>query len=532
MSTFTQNVLLYLLDERVVFTGTRTFTKAIDYVWASDPDAKVNLTNLTNNTDGTSSFEIQKEYTSPVSLDSISIIIRFSDNTYQTVFYNVTVRDILFTTVDPQIVLIENANPRAVTFRFRVPPTTVSAVLVSSLFYTPPSIIPTPYPAPSLTVIPGYVICTQTFSTQGVNVIQADITLVDPIIGPITRRVLLPIRSVETNGLRIQGKSAVPFVISMCTKNPADEPSTIIATEFPNWYQSSSELHTVLNESNIGTLTNTIDLPRNYYYNFQTTEIADKLIERLNVFYGLRGKRSGEFFEFYLDNRSDYPLEFVLTKRLISDDNLLNVRNEIPSSKVFGFGSDSYTSKLNTIENVQSISAESPMMSIVPPMISFECVPFNNQHEGIIRQSESVRLYNFIMKKGQDDYLSFDAPITYPKRKLPNSYERYQSLAFRFIYNRQHEIMNAPVGDLPVEFVKPYYITLKIEFRATNKTNEIGSSLITITGTESIKIIQLDTPIDGISSIEIMEASLPKIVQPPIVPTRSVFMGYITDLSL
>jgi hypothetical protein len=98
--------------------------------------------------------------------------------------------------------------------------------------------------------------------------------------------------------------------------------------------------------------------------------------------------------------------------------------------------------------------------------------------------------------------------------------------------NRQHEIANPPTGDILVEFVKPYFITLKLEFRAADNPNNVTvSSLITLYGTESVKTVTLDTPISGVASIEVVEASMPKIVQPAVAPSRSVFMGYIADLS-
>ena len=528
----TQNVILYLLDEKVVFSGTKSYTKAIDYVWASDPDTSVQVTNLTTGTDGLSSFVIQKTYTAPTTLDTITVIIRFADNTFTGVFYNVTVRSVLFSPPGPQLVILNSthtpSSPRSVTFRFRVPPGAVSVVFVSSVIYIGSSTVPVPYLVPVITTIPTYVVVTQVMGQPSVNLVQADVTITDPIVGTITRRVLLTIRAVSTGGCKIGGHDAVPFVFALTNKTPTEELG--IATLFPTWYED--QVRAILSESNVSALTNSVALPSTTYYDNSTPEVADLLAARLGTFNVVRADRNGEFFRFYLENRSDYPLQMAMRRQIDADDNVMSVRNDIPAAKIFGFSGDSYESSVDPITGFPTISADGPMISVVPPMISLECLAFSNQHEGIVRQSESVRLYTFMMTKDTSDYTSFDSPISYPKRTLPQSYERYKSLTFRFLCNRQHEIANPPTGDLLVEFVKPYFITLKLEFRAPdNPNNVIGSSLITLYGTESVKTVNLDTPIAGVASLEVVEASMPKVVQAAVAPSRSVFIGYIVDTS-
>ncbi len=526
----TQNVILYLLDQNVVFTGTKSYTKPIDYVWASDPDTSVQVTNLTSSTNGTSSFVIEKKYTAPTTLDTITVIVRFSDNTFTGVFYNVNVRSVLFSPPGPQLVILNNshtpASPRTVTFRFRVPPGVVSVALVSSVIYIGSSTTPVPYVAPTITTVPTYVVVTQVMGEPSINLIQADVTITDPIIGTISRRVLLTIRAVSTGGCRIGGHDAVPFVFALTNKTPAEELG--IVTAFPSWYQE--QVRAILSESNVSALTDSIPLASTVYYDLTTPDVADLLGAKLSTFNLIRADRSGEFFKFYLENRSDYPLRMALARQVDADQ--MSVRNDIPAAKIFGFAEDFYESSVDPTTGFETISAEGPMISVVPPMISLECLAFANQQEGIIRQAESVRLYTFIMNKDTNDYTSFTSPISYPKRTLPPSYERYKSLTFRFLCNRQHEIANAPTGDIPVDFVKPYFITLKLEFRSSeNASSVLASSLITLYGTESVKTVTLDTPISGVASIEVVEASLPKIVQPAVDPSRSVFTGYIVDLS-
>ena len=113
------------------------------------------------------------------------------------------------------------------------------------------------------------------------------------------------------------------------------------------------------------------------------------------------------------------------------------------------------------------------------------------------------------------------------------------------------EVQNIDTNGIPVQFLEPYYVTLRFQFRSTNtNTNTNGNntsgsqhpsnqhegiieSFITLTGTSSDPEIILDTPIMGIQLVEMVDARLPK--QAEAVATsngRRTILGYVVDKAL
>ena len=205
---------------------------------------------------------------------------------------------------------------------------------------------------------------------------------------------------------------------------------------------------------------------------------------------------------------------------------------------------------LNPITNLQTIQSDRAFVRVVPPVISLELDIIVNKQEGMIRQSESVRLYNFLMVDETSGYKKFENSTQFPERILPMSFTKTKILKFKFLYNRMAEVQNIDTNGIPVQFLEPYYVTLRFQFRTTNTNTNNGSSatmsqhpsnqhegiiesFITLTGTSSEPEIILDTPIMGIQLVEMVDARLPKQAEAVATSTgRRTILGYVVDKAL
>jgi hypothetical protein len=137
------------------------------------------------------------------------------------------------------------------------------------------------------------------------------------------------------------------------------------------------------------------------------------------------------------------------------------------------------------------------------------------------------------MKDEKCDYKSFTSYREFPERRLPLQSTRTSTLKFNFLYNRMNEVSNTGVLGigLPVQFLEPYYVTLRIQTRT--RDNDISESFITLHGTESSPIINLDAPIEGLQFVELVEARIPRQAEAVVTPgVRRAILGYVVDESL
>jgi hypothetical protein len=245
---------------------------------------------------------------------------------------------------------------------------------------------------------------------------------------------------------------------------------------------------------------------------------------------------------FELDNRSTVAQYEFGIQRSITFDNGAIVRCDPLINKLFGIVNETNASTADPITGLQTIKGQRVFTRVVPPVISLELETIANQQEGVVRQSESMRLYNFLMVDNETGYKKFESQRQFPNRVVQPNAMRIKILRFNFLYNRMAEVQNIDTNGIPVQFLEPYYVTLHFQFRvpkpsASGRSSaedfDLTDSFITISGTESTHEVVLESPVTGIQLVELVEARLPH--QAEAVATangRRAILGYVVDKAL
>lgn len=347
---------------------------------------------------------------------------------------------------------------------------------------------------------------------------------------------------IQVNSLRINGYAAAPFLIDMLSYDTLTK-SKIAARYIHNAMQSSTNIilnNDVAIHDTLGSTT--AILPSNTYYNVSVSNAVDNLVNNLDEFPLVKFRRENDFVNIELDNQSSTAKYQCCITRSITFDNGSYIRCDPLINKLFGFIDETMTSAQDVVTGLQTIKSGQTFTRVVPPVISLELDLIANQQEGIIRQAESVRLFNFLMLDEDTGYKTFDNSMHFPHRVLlPNS-NKTKILRFNFVYNRMAEVQNIDTNGIPVQFLEPYYITLRLQFRLPRPVSqtpngkidyELQDSFITLTGTESSKEVVLGQAVTGIQMVEICEARMPKQAEAVATPNgRRAILGYVIDTSL
>ena len=532
MPTTTINKTIYLVESKVEFAATMgSFPANIESIECSDDAAVVEPTNVQQ-------IKLYKYYTDSVGVDTITVKITLVTTVVYEYMYNVTVEDSRIDVPDAQLMLLNSSysifSPRTSTYTFKVPLTVIGVNIISSEFIPSSTNIPVPYMPPVVVLpppIPGEskkIEITQSIGEEGRNII-----ILEYLFASIpSRRYPFQIRSLYVGDCSINGYTAAPFLIDLNAFDLGEQKkicANYIHTLFLN--PSTSVRYNIKKstiQEIIGGTTKSSLLSSNYYYNNTIDEIQDFLVDRMSNFPLVQiTKDNANYTIFELIQNSDNNYRMILTNSITIDNS--SIQNDVPANRLFGFTSDFYESTEDTISGNQTIRSDLPPLQVCPPMISLDCTVCTNQHEGVIRQNESVRLYNFLLNDSTTNYKNYSSYITFPERTLPPSSFAVQQLVFKFTYNRQNEVFNSPINELPVVFVEPYYITLKLEFR--EPSGNVAKSFITLYGTESTKTIVLDRPLNGLASIEVMEARIPKCPESLVQDeTRRALLGYVIEV--
>jgi hypothetical protein len=561
-------VTLILFEESVEFFVSRSIpTGNIVHLFATDSSV------ASTDTNNAQTWKLSKVYSAPtLQPDVVYVRVTCSNGTVPTppfftiaYTYYVTVIDARFNIPSKELVLLTNAfdsmTPRTMEYLYNLPegvgvvsvvPSTIPDPNPVSDFTPEGSTEPlglTNYGSPTVTMIPNgpsnYTLrILQNFGEPGTNTIAVSI-----LFNRFNayRTYIFTYTVLQIGELRIGGFAAAPFLIDALSYDQ------VYATNVaPRYIHNDVLANPVLVLNTDSTIhealgNDTSILPSNTYYNVTVSDVVDTLVGSMGNFPLVKCRRQNDFVIFELDNRSSVAQYELAILRNISFDNGNKVRSDVLINKLFGFVNDSLYSSLNSITNLQTIQSDRAFIRVVPPVISLELETTVNQQEGMIRQSESVRLFNFLMVDETSGYKKFENPQQYPERILPMSFTKTKILKFHFLYNRMAEVQNIDTNGIPVQFLEPYYVTLRFQFRTTNtNTNQNGNnnvpssqhegiieSFITLTGTSSDPEIILDTPIMGIQLVEMVDARLPK--QAEAVATsngRRTILGYVIDKSL
>ncbi len=565
-------VTLILFEESVEFFVSRSIpTGNIVHLFATDSSV------ASTDTNNAQTWKLSKVYNAPtLQPDVVYVRVTCSNGTVPTppfftiaYTYYVTVIDARFNIPSKELVLLTNAfdsmTPRTMEYLYNLPegvgvvsvvPSTVPDPNPVSDFTPEGSTEPlglTNYGSPTVTMIPNgpsnYTLrILQNFGEPGTNTIAVSI-----LFNRFNayRTYIFTYTVLQIGELRIDGFAAAPFLIDALSYDQ------VYATNIAPRYIHNEVLTNPVLVLNTDTTihsalgNDTSILPSNTYYNVTVSDVVDTLVGTMGNFPLVKCRRQNDFVIFELDNRSSVAQYELAILRNISFDNGNKVRSDVLINKLFGFVNDSLYSSLNSITNLQTIQSDRAFIRVVPPIISLELETTVNQQEGMIRQSESVRLFNFLMVDETSGYKKFENSQQYPERILPMSFTKTKILKFHFLYNRMAEVQNIDTNGIPVQFLEPYYVTLRFQFRTTNtNTNQNGNntsasqhpssqhegiieSFITLTGTSSDPEIILDTPIMGIQLVEMVDARLPK--QAEAVATsngRRTILGYVVDKAL
>jgi hypothetical protein len=565
-------VTLILFEESVEFFVSRSIpTGNIVHLFATDSNV------ASTDTNNAQTWKLSKLYSAPTIVpDTVYVRVTCSNGSVPTppfftiaYTYYVTVIDARFSLPSRELVLLTNdynvGTPRTMEYLYNLPegvgvvsvvPTTVPDPNPVSDFIPEGTDVPlglTNYGSPTVTMIPNgpgnYTLrILQNFGEAGTNTIA--VTLLFNRFNAY-RTYNFTYDVLQIGDLRIDGYAAAPFLIDALSYDQTY--STNIAPRYIHNEVIANPV-TVLNtdtsiHSALGNTTSI--LPSTTYYNVTVSEVVDTLVGSMANFPLVKCRRQNDFVVFELDNRSSVAQYELCILRNLQFDNGNKVRSDVLINKLFGFANDTLFSSLNPITNLQTIQSDRAFVRVVPPVISLELDIIVNQQEGMIRQSESVRLYNFLMVDETSGYKKFENSTQYPERILPMSFTKTKILKFKFLYNRMAEVQNIDTNGIPVQFLEPYYVTLRFQFRTTNtNTNSNGNntsmsqhpsnqhegiieSYITLTGTSSEPEIILDTPIMGIQLVEMVDARLPKQAEAVATSTgRRTILGYVVDKAL
>ena len=565
-------VTLILFEESVEFFVSRSIpTGNIVHLFATDSNV------ASTDTNNAQTWKLSKLYNAPTTQpDTVYVRVTCSNGSVPTppfftiaYTYYVTVINARFTLPSRELVLLTNnydtMTPRTMEYLYDLPegvgvvsvvPSTVPEPNPVSDFTPEGSTEPlglTNYGSPTVTVIPNgpgnYTLrVLQNFGEPGTNTIN--VTLLFNRFNAY-RTYNLSYSVLQIGDLRIGGFAAAPFLIDALSYDQTY--ATNIASRYihnevianPNLTLNTDQtIHDVLGST-------TSILPSTTYYNVTVSDVVDLLVGSMANFPLVKCRRQNDFVIFELDNRSSVAQYEMCILRDLQFDTGNKVRSDVLLNKLFGFANDVIFSSLNPITNLQTIQSDRVFIRVVPPVISLELDITVNQQEGIIRQAESVRLYNFLMVDETSGYKRFENSTGFPERILPMSFTKTKILKFKFLYNRMAEVQNIDTNGIPVQFLEPYYITLRFQFRSTNSnTNQrtntseksqhpssqhdgIVESFITLTGTSSTPEIVLDTPIMGIQMVEMIDARLPKQAEAVATSTgRRTILGYVVDKNL
>ncbi len=558
-------VTLILFEESVELFISRSIpTGNIVHLFATD--ASVSATDTNN----AQTWKLSKVYSKATTRpDTIYVRVTCSNGTVPTppfftvaYTYFVNVVDARFNIPTRELVLLTNAyntfTPRTMEYTYDFPvdigvvsvvPSTVPDPNPVSSFIaegTTESIGSPTYGNPVVTVEPAStpgnyrLRIVQNFSEPGTNTI--DVTILFNRYNAY-RTYTFTYNILQVGDLRYQGYAAAPFLIDALSYDTPNS-TNIAARYIHNAILNAGGATVVLNGNTtiheaLGN--DTTILPSTTYYNTEVSDFVDTLVTSMNNFPLVQCRRQNDFVLFELDNRSTIADYTFAIQRSITFDTGEIVRCEPLINRLLGFTSEEIVSTTNEITGLQTIQGNQIFLRVVPPIISLELEAITNQQEGVIRQSESVRLFNFLMNDTTNGYKRFESTREFPERILPVNSSKIKILRFKFLYNRMGEVQNIDTNGIPVQFLEPYYITLRFQFRVaipgSNSSNtnsyEVIDSYITLTGTESVKEIILDQPIIGIQLVEMTDARLPK--QAEAVATsngRRALLGVVIDRSL
>jgi hypothetical protein len=545
-------VTLILFENSVQFFISRSIPSGvIVHLFATDADISATDTN------NAQTWKLSKSYTAATKIpDVIYVRVTCSNGTvpnppFFTVSYTyyVTVIDARIKFPSQELVLITSnynpANKRTLEYVYDLPKNVgVITLAPSTLADQNPVSLFTPegsetasegYGPPTIQLIPNgasnYKLrVVQSFGEAGTNEIQI-ILLFNRYNA--YRKYSLKYRVLQVGTVAVGGFAAAPFLFDfMSYDHTAD--TKIAARYIHNAVANGEQL--VLNttdkfQSALGS--NVASLSPFEWYGKDTKETIDTAIAATEDFPLVRLKRMDKFVSFELDNRSTVASYKMALRRKINFDNGAYIRCDPLITKLLGYSNDESDSVLDPISGFQTITAAQALTCVVPPIISLELEAVVNNHEGAVRQAQSVRLFSFLMLDGDCDYKVFNNYREFPERNLPLASSRYQVLKFRFLYNRMNEVSNfGPVGiGLPVQFREPYYVTMRIVTRTRDHRQD--ESYITLTGIDSSPIITLDSPIEGIQCVEMVEARMPKYAEGvALEDQRRAILGYVIDESL
>lgn len=546
------NVTLILFEESVEFFISRSIpTGNIVHMFATD--ANVSATDTNN----AQTWKLSKLYNAATTVpDVIYIRVTCSNGTVPTppfftisYTYYVTVVDARFNFPSQELVLLTStyspSNRRTLEYIYDLPkdvgvislsPSTVSDPNPVSSFVIEGTDTPVAdYGPPLVEVIPNgpgnyRLRVVQSFGDAGVNDIS--FTLLFNRYNAF-RKYSLTYRVLQVGNVGVGGFAAAPFLIDLMSYDG------LTGTKGTIRYIHGSVVNgeqLVLNSddkfaSALGGSTSRLESFE--YYDTSVKDVADQLVRLTDNFPLVKFVRQDSFVYFQLDNKStvaDFRLNLA---RRIDFDNGAYIRSDPLINKVFGFNADEASSSVSAVTGFQTILADQALMCVTPPVISLELESVANQHEGTVRQAQSVRLFQFLMVDEDCGYQPFKSYREFPERKLPQSSNRYTSLRFHFLYNRMNEVSNTGILGigLPVQFREPYYVTLRISNK--NRDDSINESFITLYGTDPSPVISLDTPLEGLQHVELVDARIPRQAEAVVTPgVRRSILGYVTDMSL
>jgi hypothetical protein len=341
---------------------------------------------------------------------------------------------------------------------------------------------------------------------------------------------------VKKSEFSIGGYAAVPFLVDMMSYDKRADHRITARYISPSLSPSSSQF--ILNsperfQTALGPVM-TSPLPPAEFYGVGMGDLIDEVVDVMNKFPLVKLKRQSDMLYFEADNRSTTARYEIAIARQIDFDNGAWIRVDPTITQVFGFMDDVAKSKVSDITGLQTIRSSRVFTRVVPPIISLELESVTNQQEGAIRQAESVRLFTFYLADNATGYNVFNSPNMYPARALDAATStRTNVLKFHFRYNRMLESSSRGtrgVG-LPVQFLEPYYVTLRVVSRG--RDNKTSDSFIVLTGIDSSPTVELDAPLNNVVLVEVMEARIPKQPEPPAtVDNRRAILGYVVDKAL
>lgn len=559
MSSFrsVSEVTLILFEEAVEFFISRSIPSGnIVHLFATDANV------ASTDTNNSQTWKLSKVYTKATTRpDTVYVRVTCSTGSTPTppfytlaYTYYVTVVDARVSIPSRELVLINDTNPtRTMEYFYDFPkgvglisvvPSTLSDPNPVSTFTAPDGTVTDNYGTAQVSVVPNgpgsyRLRVQQDFADEGTNTI--DVAILFNRYNAF-RKYTFTYNIINAGDLKINGRPSIPFLIDFLSYDNIYE-NNIACRYIHN--AAIPGIRTVLNsDQSINTVmgNDTTILPANTFYNVTVSDSIDQLVESASNFPLIQVQKVNDFVQFVADNRStnaDYRLTIA---REFTFDNGANFRTDLLMTKILGLSNDSTTSSADIISGLQTIRGQRGFVRVVPPIISLELESIANQQEGIIRQSQSVRLFNFLMLDETTGYKRFEHQNSFPERVFPTGSMNTRQLRFRWLYNRMAEVQNYDTNGIPVQFLEPYYVTMRIQFRVARPVRSgetvdqafnVEDTFITLTGTESSPEIVLDKAVSGIQLVELMDARLPKQAEAVATSSgRRCILGYVSDFNL